>query len=398
MRIKVRGVRLYVDIEGAELRPCGNRMREYPTIILIHSGPGSDHSEFKTEYAHLRNHARLIYVDLRGHGRSDLSNSGKWTLSEWAKDIRALCKVLGIEKPFLLGLSFGSFVVQEYARRYPQNTSGLILTGASAKLNLADFLDRLECLSRKNLCREPDCDCYAEPDKCLKHRENRVRENVRNLICSAAQSFCGDEEIRTKDYAALAGNYYLKRPQEPSTARRILWNDAVQEHFFRLRPRSDRVRCLRSSNRSKGVFEKRIRDRYKKRLNPLSYCFNRLKYALLLWEVGEGHTFDFRYKLDKVDCRVLIIVGSEDPITPPSDAVVLYESLSSANTTLRLVANSGHPVAFDRMHAELCAIRWFIRGCTVRDDYRDLKKRSQGNNTTGACETRSMENRLPSHP
>ena len=39
------GVRLFVDIEGAGLVPDGPGMREKPTLVLLHGGPGYDHSE-----------------------------------------------------------------------------------------------------------------------------------------------------------------------------------------------------------------------------------------------------------------------------------------------------------------------------------------------------------------
>jgi pimeloyl-ACP methyl ester carboxylesterase len=48
MRIEIEpGVRLFVDIEGAGLVADGARMRDKPTLILLHGGPGYDHSGFK---------------------------------------------------------------------------------------------------------------------------------------------------------------------------------------------------------------------------------------------------------------------------------------------------------------------------------------------------------------
>jgi len=54
MRITVNGVRLYVDIEGAGLVPDGPRMREKPTLVLLHGGPGFDHSMYKPPLSALR--------------------------------------------------------------------------------------------------------------------------------------------------------------------------------------------------------------------------------------------------------------------------------------------------------------------------------------------------------
>ena len=72
MRIAVEpGVRLFVDIEGTGLVPDGPHMREKPTLVLLHGGPGYDHSGFKPLFSQLADIAQIVYVDHRGHGRSD---------------------------------------------------------------------------------------------------------------------------------------------------------------------------------------------------------------------------------------------------------------------------------------------------------------------------------------
>jgi hypothetical protein len=47
MKIKVGDSRLFFDVVGAKLRPDGPRMKEVPTLLLLHGGPGFDHSTFK---------------------------------------------------------------------------------------------------------------------------------------------------------------------------------------------------------------------------------------------------------------------------------------------------------------------------------------------------------------
>jgi len=71
MRIQVNGVRLYVDIEGAGLVPDGDIMREKPTLILLHGGPGADHSIYKPGFSALSDIAQIVYYDHRGCGRSE---------------------------------------------------------------------------------------------------------------------------------------------------------------------------------------------------------------------------------------------------------------------------------------------------------------------------------------
>jgi pimeloyl-ACP methyl ester carboxylesterase len=40
MHVRVNGVRLFFDVEGAKLVPDGPVMREKPTLLLLHGGPG----------------------------------------------------------------------------------------------------------------------------------------------------------------------------------------------------------------------------------------------------------------------------------------------------------------------------------------------------------------------
>ncbi len=71
MRVLVNGVHLFFDVEGAGLMPDGPIMREKPTLLLLHGGPGFDHSIYKPAYSSLADCAQIIYLDHRGNGRSD---------------------------------------------------------------------------------------------------------------------------------------------------------------------------------------------------------------------------------------------------------------------------------------------------------------------------------------
>ncbi|TMK76532.1 MAG: hypothetical protein E6G45_12990 [Actinobacteria bacterium] len=72
MQIDLNGTRLWFDVDGPALVPDGNEMRQRPTVVLVHGGPGArDHSYFKPDFAPLVEHAQVVYLDLRGHGRSN---------------------------------------------------------------------------------------------------------------------------------------------------------------------------------------------------------------------------------------------------------------------------------------------------------------------------------------
>lgn len=135
MHVMVNGVRLYVDVEGAGLVVDGLAMREKPTLVLVHGGPGADHSLYKPEFSALSDLAQIVYYDHRGCGRSEDGTRASWTLAQWGDDLRGLCDALGIRKPIVLGTSFGGFVAQAYATRHPGHADRLILVTTAAKVD-----------------------------------------------------------------------------------------------------------------------------------------------------------------------------------------------------------------------------------------------------------------------
>jgi pimeloyl-ACP methyl ester carboxylesterase len=140
------GVRLFVDIEGPGLVPDGAVMRELPTLVLLHGGPGYDHSSFKPIFSQLADVAQIVYVDHRGHGRSSRRPAAEWTLDTFADDVVRLCDALGIAKPIVLGQSFGGFVAQRYLARHPAHPGKVVLSSTSHHMGLARKLDMFEQL------------------------------------------------------------------------------------------------------------------------------------------------------------------------------------------------------------------------------------------------------------
>jgi proline iminopeptidase len=202
VRIPVNGVELFVDVDGPEWVPDGDRMRRRPTLILLHGGPGLDHSSFKLELDSLREVAQLVYVDHRGNGRSARAMADTWNLAQWADDVRGLCDVLGIERPIVLGQSFGGFVAQVYAARHPGHPGGLIFSSTSgrftAERNLAVF-ERLGGAAAR----------------------------------SAAEAFYRDPTIETfKPFLKVCMPLYNTRFSDPGGLQRGFVNIDVLVHFF----------------------------------------------------------------------------------------------------------------------------------------------------------------------
>jgi proline iminopeptidase len=133
VRIEVNGVRIFFDVEGAKLVPDGPVMHEQPTLILLHGGPGMDHSSFKPAFSQFADIAQVIYIDHRGNGRSDRQPKEAWTLAQWGDDIYEFCRALEIEKPIVMGQSFGGMVAIAYATRHPEHPAKVIFSSTAAQ-------------------------------------------------------------------------------------------------------------------------------------------------------------------------------------------------------------------------------------------------------------------------
>ncbi len=134
MQIAVNGTRLWFDVDGPALAPDGGQMRQRPTVVLVHGGPGSfDHSYFKPDFGRLAEHAQVVYLDLRGHGRSDWGDAGEWSFEACADDVRIFCDAVGITRPIVLGHSMGGPIVLLYGARHPGHAAGLVVQSGFAR-------------------------------------------------------------------------------------------------------------------------------------------------------------------------------------------------------------------------------------------------------------------------
>ena len=135
MHIEINGARLFFDTVGSGLAIDGERMRQKPTLLVLHGGPGFDHAPMRPYFDRFADTHQVVYLDHRGNGRST-GEPDTWTLAQWGDDIHAFCQALGIERPAVLGLSFGGMVTMSYAARHPEAPSRLILSSTAARMDL----------------------------------------------------------------------------------------------------------------------------------------------------------------------------------------------------------------------------------------------------------------------
>src|SRR5580704_12257194 len=131
MRISLGDVSLWFDVSGPSVIPQGHTTAERPVVVAVHGGPGLDHMTVKSALGPLAEDFQVVYFDLRGHGRSDHSSAEFWNMRTWADDLRRLCDALGLDKPVVLGSSFGGDVALTYAGLFPGHPGGVILASTT---------------------------------------------------------------------------------------------------------------------------------------------------------------------------------------------------------------------------------------------------------------------------
>lgn len=142
MKIQVSDTELYVDVDGLELRLDGNKLVERPTILALHGGPGFDQGYLRPGLSALSADAQVVFVDLRGQGRSGRPPVETCTLEQMADDVAELCAVLGIDTPIVFGHSAGGFVALHLVLRHPDLACGLILCDTAPTLTPIPDNDR----------------------------------------------------------------------------------------------------------------------------------------------------------------------------------------------------------------------------------------------------------------
>ncbi|HEX4301440.1 MAG TPA: alpha/beta hydrolase [Rhizomicrobium sp.] len=135
MFVTVNGARIFFDTVGAGLAIDGEHMVQKPTLIVMHGGPGFDHSTLRPYFDRFADTHQVLYIDHRGNGRST-GDVATWNLAQWGDDVKGLCDALGIDKPHVYGNSFGGMVAMAYAARHPEHPAKLILSSTAARMRL----------------------------------------------------------------------------------------------------------------------------------------------------------------------------------------------------------------------------------------------------------------------
>ncbi len=119
-----------------------------PPVLLVH-GAGASSAIWMMTMARVARRARVVAIDLPGHGPSPLPEGGVAGLSigTYRDAVGGLAATLCLGPSVLVGHSMGALVAIEAALAWPDKVRGLVLCGAAPRLPVRDEL--LELLRRE---------------------------------------------------------------------------------------------------------------------------------------------------------------------------------------------------------------------------------------------------------
>jgi proline iminopeptidase len=131
---------MLVDVGDTRLHVTERGTGDLPLVVL-HGGPGLDHTMFGSYLDALGDRCRLLLVDERGTGRSEPAPPATWGLDRHAADVEAMARSLGLERYAVLGHSYGAFIALQHAVDFAGRPAATIV---SSGIPDARFLAHVE--------------------------------------------------------------------------------------------------------------------------------------------------------------------------------------------------------------------------------------------------------------
>jgi pimeloyl-ACP methyl ester carboxylesterase len=120
MRVELQDTNLFVEDLGSGV-----------PLLLIHGFP-LNQEIWRPQIEALSANARVIALDLRGHGQSPPTES-PYSMDLLADDCAGVLEVLNVDQPVVIcGHSMGGYISFAFYRRHPEKVGGLILAATRA--------------------------------------------------------------------------------------------------------------------------------------------------------------------------------------------------------------------------------------------------------------------------
>lgn len=118
------------ELRLGDLRIAYTRAGNGPPLVLLHGGM-DDSRSWRRQVDGLADEFTVLAWDAPGCGQSS-EVPESWRMPEYADALASWLRAIGIERPHVLGLSWGSSLALELYRRHPHMPASLILASAYA--------------------------------------------------------------------------------------------------------------------------------------------------------------------------------------------------------------------------------------------------------------------------
>lgn len=119
----------HVEVDGLGI--AFRRRGEGPPLVLLHGGFGFDGRQWEPQLDQLSDEFTVVAWDSPGHGRSS-DPPEHFRLPDYADCLAGFIDALELERPHLVGLSFGGGLALQFHDRHPTVARTLVLCGAYA--------------------------------------------------------------------------------------------------------------------------------------------------------------------------------------------------------------------------------------------------------------------------
>jgi len=173
-------------------------------LVVLHGGPGLDHTHLRPWLDPLAQDCRVLYVDERGQGKSERVDPATLTLEVFARDVDLLAEALELDRFALLGHSFGAIITTWHAINVGTADAYVISGGGdSSEKLMADVNASLEAM--------------GEPGKPI------------------AESWDWEQSVQTSDECAelmrIQNPFHFHGPVPPGFAEETIYSPDVLRHF-----------------------------------------------------------------------------------------------------------------------------------------------------------------------
>jgi len=153
-----------------------------PTLLLLHAAMGSAR-RYYAWVPHLARDYRVVRMDLRGHGASEVPPASEpLTLERLVTDVIELLDHLGVAAPDIVGNSAGGYLAQQLAMTRPERVRSLMLFGSTPGLKNSQapsWIPQIEAKGLRGFLAETIRDRFP-PDADAAHVEWFLDEAAKN--------------------------------------------------------------------------------------------------------------------------------------------------------------------------------------------------------------------------